>query len=311
LTARAVAALVWVLGLLSIEAQRRCGRILGWWLWRVPTDSARTTRANLAACFPGLTEAERAHLARDSLCHTAMLMAESGAIFRWAPERARALTLTQTGTELIDEALASDRAVLLLVPHFGNWEYLALVFGRYGMTALYDPLRIEALEPFIRRARSRAGARLLPINAGGLRSFFRAIADKRIVALLPDQVPERRSGVYAGFFGQRALTMTFAHRVIRRSDVAVFIAAAKRVNGGFEVIVRPAPGELRDPDPVVSAEAMNLAVERLVREDPAQYQWEYKRFKRQPRGTPDPYARSGTPDPARVRGAAGPSDGAS
>jgi KDO2-lipid IV(A) lauroyltransferase len=34
---------------------------------------------------------------------------------------------------------------------------------------------------------------------------------------------------------------------------------------------------------------MNAAVERLVRQHPEQYQWEYKRFKKRPDGQPKVY----------------------
>jgi Kdo2-lipid IVA lauroyltransferase/acyltransferase len=36
---------------------------------------------------------------------------------------------------------------------------------------------------------------------------------------------------------------------------------------------------------------MNRAIEQLVLADPAQYQWDYKRFKRPPPGQPYPYPR--------------------
>lgn len=291
LTALAFSASLTALSLLSLKAQRRIGRWLGRLAWRLRVDSARTTYRNLAICFPGDDEDRRCRLARASLEHTGMLAAELGALYRWPEPRWRGLVVSVEGSERIDAALAERRGVLILVPHFGNWEMLALVLGRYRVTALYDPPRLRALEPLIRRARSRAGATLLPIDAGGLRSFYRALAAGQVAALLPDQVPERQAGVYADFFGHPALTMTFAHRVLQRSDARVLLGAAVRCGGGFHVrFVEPA-GNLRDPDPVCSAAAMNRAIEQLVRSDPAQYQWEYKRFKRQPRGRQDPYLR--------------------
>jgi KDO2-lipid IV(A) lauroyltransferase len=154
---------------------------------------------------------------------------------------------------------------------------------------LYDPPRLAALDPVIRGARSRAGARLLPIEPGGLRAFYAALRAGRLTALLPDQVPPRDGGEYADFFGRPALTMTFAHRLIRRLDPVVLLAAAIRVDGGFCIRFDEVDEAIRDPDPATSAAAMNRAVEALVRRFPAQYQWEYKRFKRPPPGQPDAY----------------------
>lgn len=105
-----------------------------------------------------------------------------------------------------------------------------------------------------------------------------------VVAILPDQVPEPSAGVYAPFFGQPALTMTLAHRLIQRTQPTVLMAALLRTEEGFELVVQQVAEQITDPDPKVSAEAMNAAIESLVQRAPAQYQWGYKRFKRPPPG---------------------------
>lgn len=282
---------LWTLSRLSLRAQRSVGRTLGRLAWYLPTDAARVTRANLALCFPDLDPVERRRLGCRSLEHTGMLAAELGAVYRWPTHRWRRLTVAIEGEDQLASARATGRGVLVLVPHFGNWEHLALVLGAHGVTALYDPPRIAALEPVVREARARAGATLLPIDAAGMRAFYRALADGGVVALLPDQVPDRRSGIYADFFGVPALTMTLVHRLVRRARPQVLLGAALRCPGGFRVTFRTVDERIAGPDPAASAAAMNQEVERLVRLDPAQYQWEYKRFKRQPPGQPPRYAR--------------------
>ena len=52
--------------------------------------------------------------------------------------------------------------------------------------------------------------------------------------------------------------------------------------GGFEIVIEQMPDEIHSTDLVESLTAMNLAIERVVRMDPTQYQWAYNRFK-QPR----------------------------
>ncbi|HEX7034685.1 MAG TPA: lysophospholipid acyltransferase family protein [Pseudomonadales bacterium] len=292
LKAALVRAAIGASGALSLENQRRIGRRLGRLAWRLDLEPARITRINLAACFPELAERDRRALARASLEHTGMLATELGAVFRWPRERWEALVVSVRGEELIEGAQAAGRGVLILIPHFGNWEFLALALGRYRPTALYDPPRIPGLERPLRAARDRAGAKLLPIGAGGLRGFYRALAAGEMVALLPDQVPERHAGVYADFFGRPALTMTFVHRLLQRADPVVLLGSAMRCPGGFAVGYTDLGRALHGPDPAASARAMNRAIEALVRRDPAQYQWEYKRFKRPPPGTPDPYRRA-------------------
>jgi KDO2-lipid IV(A) lauroyltransferase len=277
------------LSLLPLAAQRGLGRMLGALARWTGRRSVRVTRRNIDLCFPELDAEARRRLVRDSLSHTGQLLCELGIVFHWPAERWQPLIRDLRGADLMDDAVKRGRPVLLLVPHFGNWEFLSLYLGRYAVSALYDPPRVRALEPLILKARSRAGARLLPIDAGGLRGFFQNLRNGGVAALLPDQVPERDAGVRVPFFGQPALTMTFAHRVARRTGALLLLGSARRVRGGFALRFQALDQAVSDDDPQVSAAAMNRAIEALVREDPAQYQWEYKRFKRPPAGTPSPY----------------------
>lgn len=276
-------------GLLPLAGQRRLGGVVGWLAWKADRQTARVTRRNLALCFPTLDPDEREALGRRSLQQTAMLAGEAGALYRWSTARCRQLAIRVTGLEALQKALASGRGVLLLVPHLGNWEYLSLFLGPLGVVALYDPPRIRALERPILAARSRTGATLLPIDRRGLRAVYAALAGGGLVALLPDQVPDRAGGLHAPFFGQPALTMTLAHRLIQRTAPVVFFGVALRAQGGFDVRFEAAEPALHATDPLTSLAAMNRAIEALVQAAPEQYQWEYKRFKRPPAGRPDPY----------------------
>lgn len=295
LTAGVFRLMLFAFGRLSLSSQRTLAGLIARVMYWSGSTTAAVTAVNVDACFPDRSAAERRILVTDSLAHSAMLLTELGTLSRWDPAAWRELAVSIEGAELLEHALDGDSGVLVLVPHFGNWEFLALVLGEYGVTALYDPPRQRVLAEVIHGARSRAGATMLPIDAPGLRRFYHALANGALGALLPDQVPERRAGVYADFFGRPALTMTFAHRLLRRTGARVLMGSAARAPGGFVVrFCDPGPA-LADPDPEVAARALNAAIERLVLTDPAQYQWEYKRFKRPPPGTPDLYSRKRQP----------------
>jgi Kdo2-lipid IVA lauroyltransferase/acyltransferase len=289
LAGAAFAAVSRALALLSLERQRRTGRVLATLAWLLNTRQARSTITNLQLCFPQMDPDARMRLARASLEQTGELLSEVGIVAHWHEPRWRSLIRHVEGDALLDEAERSGDRVLVLIPHFGNWEFLCLYLGNRGAFFLYDPPRLKGLEPAILAARTRSGATLLPIRLGGLRKFSRALRDGRLAALLPDQVPEREGGVYAPFFGQPTLTMTFAHRLIRSSNPRVLLGSAIRCPDGFRIQLNLAPEDIADPDPVVSATAMNRAIEALILAAPAQYQWEYKRFKRPPPGHPNPY----------------------
>lgn len=289
LTAYALLAASRVLALLPLRAVRLLGRALGQIAWVTGSGAARITRVNLGLCLPDRPTEELDRLARASLRETGQLLAETGMILYWPESRWQGLCVAVEGEGVLRAALAERRGVLLLVPHLGNWEYLSLYLGQFGVTALYDPPRIPGLDEPIRRARSRSGARLVAIGRKGIRTVIEALGAGDLVAILPDQVPDRQSGVYAEFFGRPVLTMTLAGELARRLQPRVLVGAAVRTSGGFALRFAEADPGVYSQDPTSAAETVNRCMERLIRAAPAQYQWEYKRFKRPPPGCRDPY----------------------
>ena len=84
--------------------------------------------------------------------------------------------------------------------------------------------------------------------------------------------------------------MTLLGRLATRSGATVLMAWCERIDDEgrgpvFALHVEPAPAAVSDPDPATSAAALNAAVERIARRDPAQYQWTYKRFSVRPPGS--------------------------
>ena len=116
----------------------------------------------------------------------------------------------------------------------------------------------------------------------GLRTLIQALKDRQVVLVLPDQVPTRGSHVLVEFMGVKAQTTALVHALARRENVSVVLFTIQRVPKGFRVQVELAAPDLKDTDVEVAAQALNDEVARVVQRDPAQYQWEYKRFRRVP-----------------------------
>ncbi len=280
---------MWLLSVLPLGLLRRFGSLAGWIAAALNGQAAAVTTRNLELCYPDLTSKERKRLARSSLGHTANLLLEAGIVWRWSADRCRALVQDPQALETLRSTLAKPEGTLLLVPHLGNWEFFSPWMSQLNLVALYDPPNIAALDGPIRRVRERAGIRMLPADGSGVREVYRVLGDGGFVVVLPDQLPGRqRGGVYAPFFAQPALTMTLIQRLVKRTRPNVLMATALRVPGGFDVHLRQLDTE-QLADAESSAAVMNQAIEDLVALDPAQYQWEYKRFRRQPKGSPDVY----------------------
>lgn len=273
---------------LPLSVAQGLGALLGTLGGLLPNQFRTVSRFNLEWCFPELSKRRRRALLRSSLAATGRTAAEAGAAFTWPIERLRALILEVEGEELLDGALAraASRGAagpVLLLPHLGNWEMAnSFLLEKTPVVALYRRPRIAELEEVFARGRERTGCRVVPATTAGLREVFGAVRRGRTAVILPDQEPVRRSGVFAPFFGIPALTMTLVPRLLRRFGSEALFLYVRRRRGGFTLHIRQAPEGIDDADPVTAASALNLGVERCVRECPEEYIWSYKRFKTRP-----------------------------
>ncbi|MDE0690921.1 MAG: lipid A biosynthesis acyltransferase [Gammaproteobacteria bacterium] len=266
------------LSLLPLSVAHALALVVANTQWLLGVRAARTTQGNIERCFPELSARSRRKLARQSLIETAKTFAEMGLVWHGTPRRAARLVQSVEGIAHVE---AAPGAVLVLMPHFGNWELLGHVFGSGpGLTCLYAPPKIKSLESLVCRARTRWGVCMAPTTRRGLKQFYAVARDHGIVGLLPDQTPPPSAAVDAPFFGQDVLTMVLAHRLIMRVRPRVVLAWVERTRRGFAAHIEPLHGDVYSPDAATSAAAMNAAIEQVVRRNPAQYQWEYKRFRR-------------------------------
>lgn len=266
----------------------RWSRRLGWLVGKITVwtrgDSLRISRINLALCYPGMDPAERERLARDSVVHTAVTGCEVATIWRQPWSRSEDRIVRVRNQQLLCEEIGDDRGVLVLMPHTGNWEIFGMYLATLGpSTALYAPPKIAALDPVIRAGREATGAQMVPTNVHGVRALLKALKAGGIVMVLPDQEPDM-GGDFAPFFGKPALTMTLAHNLLQRTGCRCVFGFGKRVEEGFELVFLPAEKAIYSDETRVSLAAMNRGVEACIAEAPEQYQWEYKRFRKQPEG---------------------------
>lgn len=281
---RLVARLPW--RLLSLA-----GAALGNLLWFAKSRERRTTEINLARCLPELDPSRRRRLARASLADFARTALEIVKVWFDDPDRVMRAIVAVEGEELLREALAAGRGVVVLGPHHGNWELLGMYLGRrYGVTSMYLPGKDPRVDQLVHEVRSRDGATLVPADGSGVRALLRTLKAGRLVGVLPDQEPKQAGAEFAPFFGTPALTMTLISNLLARTGARAVMGYVLRLpEGGFRLIFREPDPALYATDMMDSLAGLNRSVEQCARDCPEQYQWEYKRFKRQPPGAHEPY----------------------
>ena len=278
-------ALIRSLSLLPLSAGRALGQLIGTLASLLPIRITRNTRINLALCFPELPESERNTLARKSLQETAKLAFEMAKVWTHPPEWSVRQFVGAENRQVLDNAFASGKAVIVLAPHLGNWEILGpYIAHSHPLLVLYLPPENPDMEKLIVEGRVKGNLTLAPANRKGVQLLLKQAAEGKALAILPDQEPEPSGGEFAPFFHEPAFTMTLVHKIMQRHPSVVVMGYAKRVAGGFVAVFAEPDPAIYQPETAVALAAMNRSVEACIRQTPEQYQWEYKRFKQHPSG---------------------------
>ena len=243
---------------------------------------AKVVRRNLELAYPELLPAEREVRAAAVLRTTARQAFET--LRFWTQPHAKNLALIREtqGVDLFDAAIAAGRGVIVAAPHYGSWELLnQWLASRTPLAILYAPPDSDVGEAFLRRVRAAHGdeGRVTQVRAEGpaIRQLFKVLQGGGVVGILPDQQPKAGDGEFAPFFGIPALTMTLLSRLAERTGATVLLGYCERIGEtgdgpAFALRFEPVP------DAATGVAALNAAVERVARRDPAQYQWTYKRW---------------------------------
>jgi len=250
---------------------------------------------DIALAFPDRGAAERARILRQSYRNLADVVMEALWGFG-ASSEALAGRVSFENTEVIDAAVAARQSVVLLTPHFCNWEWLLPAGGaRFGLPidAVYQRQRIASIDRFLREARSRFGGKPIP-REDFIYELMNRAGTPRGYALIADQTPPRDGKKHwSRFLNRDTAFFVGAEMVARFLDSPVLYVAMRRVGRGrysVRLIPLAMPPFEHDGDgadaPIMERFARQL--EDAIRASPADWLWLQKRWKYPKPGPSDP-----------------------
>ena len=182
--------------------------------------------------------------------------------------------------ELINLA-TNGNGLIVLAAHFGGFECIPHIFTqKVKTTAMYRPAKKSWVNNLMMNTREGSRINFVPAGLGGVRVFKRALSNGEVVALVADQVPNIKDGIWSSMFNQNAYTTTFPFKLRQNSPATTVFISAQRVGLGRGWVL-----QFRISDPIHADTAsnatteMNHAFEEMIIKAPNQYLWSYNRFK--------------------------------
>lgn len=264
---------------LPFTAQIQIGRLLGKILYLSLKHRRHIAKVNIDLCFSSITEPERAKLVKRIFEQNGIGVIET-AMAWWSDPSAFEDRVSFAGLENIESALQKGKGVILLGGHYSTLDLGGLLVAqKFALHAMYRPHNNAMMERTIRQGRLRCLKSL--IHRSDFRTVVKTLRSNQIVWYAPDQDFGPRHSVFAKFFGIEAATVTVTERLAKISGAAVIPIAHHRKSNRYEVRFYPDISPLMGEDEILSAQAVNDALERGILIDPSQYMWVHRRFKTQ------------------------------
>ncbi len=248
----------------------------------------RATQTNIQLAFPELTPAEQSLRLKAVYRHVGMTLIETAWLWFRGTE-AIDNRFSVSGTEHLNQALASDSGVILLQAHFSTLEIAGGYVGpRWPISAVYDPPKNPFVADWLVAQRRRRIDRM--IDNKNIREMIRQLKRGHTVWYSPDQcVSASQGGIPSQYFSQPVLTSNGTARIARMTGASVIPMIPTRSDDGRRYHIEYcAPLKLDVSDEQACTQAINDLFESQVKRYPEQYLWLHKRFKPPP-GEPNPY----------------------
>ncbi|HEX7153225.1 MAG TPA: hypothetical protein VF618_17200 [Thermoanaerobaculia bacterium] len=267
----------------SEESLLRWGTRLGALARRVLRGRDRLAMRNLRATFPEKTERELRTILDDCWSHFGREMLLYVRMQDMALEEIAA-RCPFYNTELLYDATARGKGVVVISAHWGGWEVagLAVMSLVQNVRMVARRLDNELLERDLVRLRARTGAEVIDRRRAA-RSLLKGLSANAVTVLLPDQAVQAREGILVPFLGRPAWTTPApAKLALRAGSTIVFgfcIPDGSRHRLEFEEAIRVDELSEEERDPVALTTRINDVISRRIASRPELWLWMHDRWK--------------------------------
>ncbi len=271
---------------LSNKQTYALARALGVCLYQTVKLRRKLVDQNLALAFPEKSATELALIAKKMYEQQAVNLLETLRLpLVKTPSDAKALFE-------IDPAVAerlcfqANRGGVVVSAHFANWEWMAVCWGLVArpMTIIYKPLSNQWLDETLNDWRTRCGNELVPMEQAA-RQCLKKLREGKLVAFLSDQASHDLK-YFTPFLGRDAAVFLGAAVFALKTRSPMLLAMPIRIGDGkyrleiSEILTDDL--DYNEDDVKRLAERYTNAIERYIRQYPAQWFWLHNRWKHAP-----------------------------
>lgn len=191
-----------------------------------------------------------------------------------------------TGLEKLQKVEADRQSCLMLLGHYGNWEWVPSVTlwlkGDITFAQIYRPLKNEWFDQFFLHLRSRFGSVGIP-KQDTLRAIltFKRSGRTSITGFMADQTPSPANiHHWVSFLNQDTPVLTGAEKIARKVGFPVFYFDVKKIKRGYyEVDILEISLDPEKTEEFEITDKYMTLMERTICRAPEYWLWTHNRWK--------------------------------
>lgn len=273
-----------IISIIPFSLLKYLSRFLYFLIFKVLRYRNRIVRTNLYYALPYMEESKFKQVQPAFYQHLSELIIE--VIKSWSislKDLLQRITLDKASQNLIQKFTEENRHIILLLGHYGNWEWALLIIQKFTSLkafAFYSSISNPTVDNYIKAKRERFGATM--IDASKSRNFMQTLQKQAsIVAVVADQSPTGRTNYFESRF--LSLDTRFfigGEKIARRLDAAVLYVHLEKVSFAKYIIhLETITDNISSLEDGVVTEQYIRRLESNIIQNPAYWLWSHKRWK--------------------------------
>ena len=238
---------------------------------------------NLRNSFPDKTEAEIDKICKDFYRHLCDLFIET---FKTLTVSRSAMLkhcyFSPGSKELLDRLAAENKSVILVLGHYGNWEWAGNTFSmlcKQQLYVIYHPLGNKQFDDLMYKMRTRFGTKLIP-----MKETFKQIlgnkAELNATAFIADQTPSHSNAYWTNFLNQDTPVFWGTEIIAKKLNRPVVYLTIRKPKRGYDEM----HAEMLIENPAQTTEgqvpeAHTRKLEKDIIAQPELWLWSHRRWK--------------------------------
>lgn len=237
---------------------------------------------NLRNSFPEKSEQELKKIAFDFYRYLCDLFLETFKTLTISKKQMLAhCKMNEETQKLFDSYHKQQRSIILVMGHFGNWEWAGNVVdsSKHQLYVIYHQLSNKYFNQLVIKMRTRFGTKLIEMKST-LRDMVTNRKEVTATAFIADQTPFPESAYWTTFLNQDTPVFTGTEKIASKFNYPVIYISIKRIKRGYYEIF----GELLFENPKETkegeiSEAHTRRLEKDIIAQPEIWLWSHRRWK--------------------------------